>query len=125
MDGFNVLITCEAVAAGRGVVCDDGVVRDIEGVFGKYKIRPETWATLDRICMVLEKTAPHFFFDAQVSRSGKIAEYLSCKGYDARTERHVDLRIVKSDMVAATSDSVILGKVAHFIDVPRQLLLAK
>jgi hypothetical protein len=125
VDGFNVLITCEAVLAGRALVCDDGVVRDTEGVFGKYRIKPETWKTLDRVCHILKETKSHFLFDAQVSRSGKLVEYLKMKGYDARTEKHVDATIVSLNMVVATSDSVILGKVRFFVDVPRQMFLER
>jgi hypothetical protein len=123
VDGYNVLITCEAACAGRALVCDDGVVRDTEGVFGKYKVTPSTWETLEGICRILEKTSFLFLFDAQVSRSGKIVEYLTSRGHEAMTERHVDSAIIKSGLIAATSDSVILEKVSHFIDVPRQMLL--
>ena len=127
IDGFNVLITTEAVLKNEAIVCDDSVVRDIQGVFGKYKITELTERALTEIYSVLQKFPPEnvtFYFDEQVSHSGdlctRIREHFACK-----TEKHVDLLLAHANNLTATSDSILIEKLDHFIDIPFEILLSK
>ncbi len=57
--------------------CDDGLVRDLQAVFGKYKMDENTEDGLEKILDVLELIDPGkfvMFFDKQVSKSGELSE---------------------------------------------------
>lgn len=127
IDGFNVLITVEAVLKNEAIICDDSVLRDLQGIFGKYELNESTEKALQEIFYILKKYSPRsvtFFFDKQVSHSGdlcsRVRPYFSCE-----TVQHVDLTISELNKITATSDSVLIGKVDHFIDIPLEILFSK
>lgn len=127
VDGYNVLITVESLLAGRALACDDTVLRDTRGVFGKYKEGPQTAKALERIIGVLAKAKPAsaiFIFDSQVSRSGQLAKkvtgLLGPLG-TAETDRNADRRLLREAEagILATSDSGLLLKAKEVVDLPR------
>ena len=77
VDGYNVIITLESILKGKQVVrCDDGFVRDLRAIFGKYKTSRETERAVEEVLKVVAKARPSkvaVFFDKQVSRSGELA----------------------------------------------------
>ncbi|WP_334097894.1 DUF434 domain-containing protein, partial [Methanobacterium formicicum] len=79
LDGYNVLITVEALIQGEKEVvvkCEDGVIRDVKAVFGKYKKNENTEPALNSIISLLKIFKPKsvlFFFDSPVSLSGELA----------------------------------------------------
>ena len=77
IDGHNVLITVEAALSGRPLILsNDGFVRDISGLSGKFKKSGISNRALHLILEVLKKTEPlHllFLFDAPISKSGLLA----------------------------------------------------
>ena len=133
VDGYNVLITTESIFDKRDsiVPCDDGVLRDVNAVFGKYKLSETTKKALNEIMSLIKKHNPssaEFFFDSPVSFSGELAG-LTRKLMDAHGLRGgatvssiVDAELVslsaKTDGIVATSDSVIMDKVERVVDVP-------
>ena len=57
-------------------MCDDGVLRDLKAVFGKYKINSTTENALNNIINILRQYNPayvYFFYDSPVSKSGELA----------------------------------------------------
>ena len=67
IDGYNVLISVETICNQEYdslIMCDDGVLRDIKAVFGKYKISKTTKNALNNIITILCKYNPEciFFF---------------------------------------------------------------
>lgn len=127
IDGFNVLITTEAVLKNEAFLCDDSVVRDAQGIFGKYKITEMTYEALDHICAVLVQYAPEtvtFFFDKQVSHSGDLCAAVR-QHFPCETATHVDLLLAHRNQITATSDSILIGKLTHFVDIPFEILLSK
>ena len=131
IDGYNVLITTESVLDQEIVLCDDGFIRDIKGVFGKYKKTDATDVALAEILTLLSKSSPSivlFLFDSQVSKSGELARYVKEKltqfGIDGNTEtlRNVDHKLKTCNAVVATSDGDIIDSVDSIVDIPKYIM---
>lgn len=141
VDGYNVLITVESL--GRDdynslMLCDDGVIRDLNAVFGKYKFNENTERALKNIITLIKEYKPlkvKFFFDKQVSFSGKLANlteeiihHYGLKG-EATLLKNVDFEIIKAANsqrgIVATSDSIIMDKVDKIVDLPSCFLNMK
>ena len=134
IDAYNVLITVESICNKEFdsvVMCDDGVLRDINAVFGKYKISRSTEPSLEYIISILKAHKPsciNFIYDIQVSKSGELAKLTNkiIKNKQVRgnaiTSRTVDFDLLKlsnePNRIIATSDSVIMDKTARVIDIP-------
>lgn len=133
IDGYNVLITVESICSSDGsiVVCDDGVLRDVNAVFGKYRCKEDTVNALNSVLALVKIYKPRdvqVFFDSQVSRSGELAkvteDIMEKQGIQgsAHTAPNVDYQLItlskESDGVVATSDSVIMDKVDNILDIP-------
>ncbi len=59
IDGYNVLISVETICNQEYdsiIMCDDGILRDIKAVFGKYKTNSSTENALNYIINILN---PH------------------------------------------------------------------
>jgi hypothetical protein len=137
VDGYNVLITVESICRkdyNYLISCDDGVIRDLNAVFGKYKFNEMTELALNNILALLKKYKPlktEFFFDKQVSFSGKLAnlteEIMDFQGIKGKSilSKNVDFEIVKfgraRNGIVATSDGIIMDKVERIIDLPFHL----
>ncbi|HTX61924.1 MAG TPA: DUF434 domain-containing protein [Methanobacterium sp.] len=133
IDGYNVLITVESICCADEsiVVCDDGILRDVNAVFGKYKCKEKTSDALNSIVALVKIYHPanvQFFFDSQVSKSGELARLAEkilaeqeVKG-SAITEPNVDYQLVnlagETNGVVASSDSVIMDRVDYILDIP-------
>jgi len=135
IDGFNVLNTVEAMLRGETLIlCDDGVLRDFSEVHSKYKLSGLTERALTEVLSFLKKlevARAELLYESQISRSGEIAgltrrmmKAFGIEG-DARTIRTVDSILSRSQKIVATSDSAILLKCKHFIDIPQSLEPAK
>ncbi|TET01743.1 MAG: DUF434 domain-containing protein, partial [Hadesarchaea archaeon] len=103
VDGYNVLITLESILIRKQVVrCDDGYVRDLRAIFGKYRVSPATPRALTELLRIIARAKPSYvelLFDKQVSRSGELAgmvrqrlEQMKLKG-DAQATGGVDLKL--------------------------------
>jgi hypothetical protein len=127
IDGYNIIIGMESILEKKAFFCDDGVVRDIKGVFRNFKTSENTGRAIELILQFLKEKSPShvcFLLDSQVSKSGLLARTLrekidSCglKG-DAMTSKHVDYDLKHSDEIVASSDGVIIdatGKVVNFL----------
>ncbi len=138
VDGYNVLITVESMYNkdyDSIVLCDDGVIRDLNAVFGKYKLNNATEMALNKIISLISSYGPSsvcFFFDSPVSFSGKLAGLTKniMGEFDLQgsvvLSKTVDTEIIMLSMlkngIAATADSVIIDKVDRFVDIPRYIL---
>lgn len=127
IDGFNVLITVEAVLKNQVILCDDSFVRDTQGIFGKYKISETTHEALQEIYGVLKKYPPHhvtFYLDQQVSHSGDLCSLIR-PHFLCKTTNHVDAVLVELNLMTATADSVLIQKLNRCVDIPFEILLSK
>lgn len=131
VDGYNVLITLESILTLKQVVrCDDGYIRDLRAIFGKYRVSPATPRALTELLRIIALAKPsyvEFLFDKQVSRSGELAgmvrqrlEEAKLKG-DAQATGGVDLKLRPFDVVAS-SDRAIIGRAKAIWDIPAELL---
>ncbi|MGZ7118375.1 MAG: DUF434 domain-containing protein [Methanobacterium sp.] len=134
VDGYNVLITMETICRkdyDSLIWCDDGIIRDLNAVFGKYKFNEHTEKALKNILSLMDKYHPlkiKFFYDKQVSYSGELArltnelmEFYGING-EAVLSNNVDFEIVQlactKKGIVATSDSAIVDKVSRILDLP-------
>lgn len=129
LDGYNVIIGVECLLAGEPVFrCDDGLHRDVARLGGRYRQGPRTAAALERVAGLLARegvASALVILDAQVSRSGELAE--ACRAAllaagleaDAETDRHVDrrLRAEADDAVVCSSDRAVVDRCARVFDV--------
>ncbi|MEM1657502.1 MAG: DUF434 domain-containing protein [Candidatus Jordarchaeales archaeon] len=127
VDGYNVLIVIETMMRnGLLIEGDDGYIRDMSGVHGKYRATNLTAEALSIILEKLESANPKkvlIFFDKPVSKSGELAKATRqlmkehrIEG-DSLTVRRADSTVLKAGGVALTSDSVILQKARKCFDI--------
>jgi hypothetical protein len=134
IDGYNVLISVETICNqeyGSLIMCDDGVLRDLKAVFGKYKINKTTENALNNIMAILSPHNPAcicVIYDSPVSKSGELARITdsiiqihNLHG-TAVTNRSVDFELVKLSKkyngIVATSDGPVMDKVENVLDIP-------
>lgn len=128
VDGFNVLITLESLLGGRAILCEDGLLRDLERR-GGYTLSPQTSKNLELLMGLLRSLKPAevwFLYDAPVSKSGqvvritgKLMETFELSGR-AKLSRAPD-HDLKGFEVVASSDIGIVKKVPHIVDLPRMV----
>ncbi len=134
VDGYNVLITVESILTHKQVVrCDDGYIRDLRAIFGKYKPSKATDRALAEFLGVLKRARPRevaVLFDKQVSRSGELAgvvrrglKKFSLQG-DSRAVGGVDFKLRAFDVVAS-SDRAVIERANAVWDIPAELVKRK
>lgn len=131
IDGYNVLITIESILEGERVIkCDDGFMRDLQAIFGKYKMSDSTDRALRKLLDILEGVRASevvLLFDKQVSKSGELAgltrRQMDKRGLDgdARTTVGTDQKVWKFE-VSASSDRVIIERSERVLDIPAEVL---
>jgi hypothetical protein len=134
VDGYNTLITLESILTCKQVVrCDDGHIRDLRAIFGKYKLSQATDRALAELLEILRRARPRdvvVLFDKQVSRSGELAgatrrglKKFGLKG-NSRATSGVDFKLRAFDVVAS-SDRAIIWRAKAVWDIPAELLKRK
>ncbi len=135
VDGYNILITVETLLEKNNekpvIDCDDGILRDVSGVFGSYVITQVTFEAIDTILSQITQNPPkliQFFFDSQVSKSGELAKIIREKMTEfalngaAETVKQVDTALKTLDCdIVATSDTIIIAHAPAVVDIPRRL----
>lgn len=136
LDGYNVLITVESILNNYEVIlADDGFLRDVQGIFGKYKYNSNTNTALSLIFNCISNHPPtkiKFYLDQQVSFSGKLGKEINdmLKKHDLNgssiLSNNVDFDLnqecIKSRCIVATSDGIIIDKVKKVVDIPHFIL---
>lgn len=125
IDGYNIIIGMESILEKKAYYCDDGVIRDIKGVFRNYKASDKTEEAIKLILQFLKENKPDyicFLLDSQISKSGMLAKRLREKlnGFglkgDARTSKHVDYDLKNSEDIVASSDGVIIDAAENVVN---------
>ena len=131
IDGFNLIITLEVALSGSILILGkDGVLRDLAGLRGTYRIIDKTKTALNLVGAVLnELDVPKvkFFLDEPVSNSGRLRnEILShSKIWNIPTE--VEL-VQNPDSILSnmgrivTGDSVILDNCKSWFNLSRKIV---
>ena len=134
IDGYNVLITVESILTGNRVVkCDDGFIRDLRAIFGKYRKSSVTPRALTEILKTISRWKPVevvIMFDSQMSKSGELAaearrmlKQVEILG-DAQAVAGVDFKVRAFDVVAS-GDRAIIERVGATWDLPAEILKKK
>lgn len=131
IDGYNVIITIESLLGGRPVYrCDDGFLRDAEGIFRSYRTSDLTVSALSEVLDLVALGGPAksvVLLDKQISLSGELAslirrmmDALSLPG-TAEAVRDVDGRLKAAQGVVATGDGNIIDSAMEVTDLPCQV----
>lgn len=139
IDGYNVLITSEIILShdyDSLVMCDDGVLRDMKAVFGKYHMDTRTKKVMGFVLKLINQYQPNcvnLLYDRPVSKSGELAKLTNSILKDlgmngsAETLFNVDYELVKRSKlfhgVVATSDGVIMDRTDTVLDIPYWLCM--
>jgi hypothetical protein len=132
IDGFNVLLTLEAVLA-RGVVLlsRDGCLRDMASVHGTYRQVAETLPAAEMVAESLRRWQPAaclWYLDAPVSNSGRLARVLretgASFGLDWQVElvNNPDRTLIEADAIVASADSVVLDGCQAWLNLTSEVL---
>ena len=132
IDGHNVLITIEAGLSGRPLILgDDGFIRDISGLSGRFKMTETTDKAIRLIIHALKYMKPRqtlFLFDAPISRSGKLAQEVrkqlrkeNLPG-DALAVKVPEKVLIGFQGVIATSDTAIIDQSKKLLDLAGHIL---
>ena len=132
IDGYNVIITVEAGLSGQPLVLgDDGFIRDISGLSGRFKKTERTEEAIRMVLDVLRKVKPRhflFLFDAPISRSGQLArdirDRLKREGLpgEARAVKVPEKILNGFPGVVATSDTAIIDQSKRAVDLAGAIL---
>ena len=132
IDGYNVIITIEAGLSGQPLILgDDGFIRDISGLSGKFKKTEKTEEAFQLILDIVKRVKPLktlFLFDSPISMSGELAQEVrsllkkeSLLG-DARAVKVPEKILIGFPGIVATSDTAIIDQSKQLVDLPGYIL---
>jgi len=135
IDGYNVLITVEAAMSG-GVIFKgrDGCFRDLASVHGTYRKVTETIPAVELIGQFLRKVGAGkalWLLDSPVSNSGRlktlIGELARKNNWNWEIELLLspDAELKKTDLIVASSDSVVLDGCKRWINLAAEIITQK
>jgi hypothetical protein len=131
IDGYNVFISVESILAAKPIyLCDDGFIRDTQGIFRSYKTSVLTNVALDAILNLLDEACPdrvEVLLDQQISMSGELAAMIRKLMAEhgvlgtARTVQDVDRQLKECGGIVATSDGNVIDASSLVVDVPAEI----
>ncbi len=143
IDGYNLLITIEAAMSG-GLIFKgrDGCFRDLASIHGTYRKVTETIPAVLLIGKFLKEAGiPNclFLLDSPVSNSGRLktlirelAEQNNWNGFGKLTTGweielviSPDAKLIKSDLLVVSSDSVVLDGCKSWLNLARAIIEEK
>jgi len=131
IDGFNLIITLEVALSGSPILLGkDGVLRDLAGLRGTYKLIDKTDIALELIGKTFkELSVPlvKFYLDSPVSNSGRLkSKILDCSeswGLPVDVELVPNVDVVLSHMErVVTGDSIILDECKSWFNLSRKIV---
>ncbi len=135
IDGYNVLITIEAAMSGACVFKGrDGCFRDLASIHGTYRKVAETIPAVELIGQFLKEHNAGdclWLLDSPVSNSGRlkalIGELAQKNGWnwEIRLSINPDAELIKTDLTAASSDSVVLDGCRRWVNLARAIIEEK
>jgi hypothetical protein len=135
IDGYNVLITVEAAMSG-GVILKarDGCFRDLASVHGTYRKVTETIPALELIGQCLREVGTGktlWLLDSPVSNSGRLKTLIGELAQKHNWQWEVELvlspdtELKKTELIVASSDSVILDTCQRWTNLGTEIVKAK
>jgi hypothetical protein len=135
IDGYNVLITVEAAMSGACIFKGrDGCYRDLASIHGTYRKVTETIPAVELIGRFLKEagiTTVLCLLDSPVSNSGRLKSLIGKLAYENNWSWQVELLaspdagLIKGDLIAASSDSVVLDGCKSWVNLARAIIEAK
>ena len=135
VDGYNVLITVEAAMSGGVIFAGrDGCFRDLASIHGTYRKVTETIPALQLIGEFLKEagvTKTLLLLDSPVSNSGRlktlIGQLADQNNWDWEIELLLspDAELKKTDLIVASSDSVILDGCRRWVNLATEIIKQK
>lgn len=131
IDGFNLIITLEVALSGSPILLGkDGVLRDLAGLRGTYKLIDKTDIALDLIGKALKGLSVpmvKFYLDSPVSNSGRLkSKILECSeswGLPVEVELIPNVDAVLSNMERiVTGDSILLDECKSWFNLSRKIV---
>jgi len=134
IDGYNLLITLEAAMSGAFVFRGrDGCLRDLAGIHGTYRKVEETVPAIMLIGSFLETIGiPRtlWLLDSPVSNSGRLKTLLGELArendwdWEIRLSTNPDAELKLTDMIVASTDSVILDNCTRWTNLGTAIIMA-
>jgi hypothetical protein len=132
IDGHNCIITLESALKGKTVLlADDGFIRDISGVSGRYKETKETKKALELIMNIIAEADPRevlFLLEAPISGSGDLAARIRgmmqerrIQG-DASTHKVPETMMAQYEGIIASSDTAVIDQAGQVFDLAGYLI---
>jgi hypothetical protein len=134
IDGFNIIITLETALSGSPVLASrDGVIRDLAGLHGTYRIIDKTEQA---VRLIFEHTAAagavsvHVLLDRQISNSGRLKKFIDSAAEkldfaaDAVLSDCVDAELEYKNCVI-TADSVVLDRCQNWYNLTSRIIRNK
>lgn len=128
IDGFNCLISLEAMLSKAPILRGrDQVLRDLASVHGTYRSVAETERAAQLLLAALQRhgvARAELLLDRPVGNSGRTRELLercaAASAFDLSVTLldRVDPELAAAPHIVATSDSWILDRARHWIDLP-------
>jgi hypothetical protein len=128
VDGFNCLITSEAILSGGLLLRGrDQALRDLSGVHGSYRQVQETGRALRLLGDAIAGAAPVqvcWFLDRPVSNSGRLRGLIEATAASAgwpwlvELANNPDRSIAATGWVAASTDAWLLDHCPHWVCLP-------
>ena len=132
IDGYNVLITVEAVISG-GIIFKgrDGCFRDLAGIHGTYRKVTETIPALQLIGRFLKDNGLSdvlWLLDSPVSNSGRLKTLIGKLAeknhwqWEIKLLPSPDAELKKTERVVASSDSVVLEGCKRWVNLAAEII---
>jgi len=132
IDGYNVLITIEAAMSGACVFKGrDGCFRDLASIHGTYRKVTETIPALQLIGGFLKEIGVSeavWLLDSPVSNSGRLKTLIGELARDSDWNWEIELlfspdaELKKTDLIAASSDSVVLDGCKRWSNLATEII---
>lgn len=131
IDGFNLIITLEvALSGGLLIQGNDGVIRDLAGLRGTYRIIDKTdyaIILIKQMLIELGVKGVKFFLDAPVSNSGRlktrILEIFTSGNIVVEVELVPNADVILSELEGVvTADSIILDECKSWVNLSREII---
>lgn len=131
IDGFNTIITLEVMLSGSPIFyCRDGVLRDLAGLRGTYRIIDKTQTAIELILGRLESlniSKACFYLDAPVSNSGRLSSLIRqcAQNYHLSVEVQIipDVdRVLEKLPGVISGDAIILNRCISWLNIMPKIL---
>ena len=135
VDGYNVLITVEAAMSGGVIFAGrDGCYRDLASIHGTYRKVTETIPAVELIGRFLQEIGAGktlWLLDSPVSNSGRLKTLIgeladeNDWNWEIQLLLSPDAELIKTDLIVASSDSVILDGCQRWINLATAIITQK